>query len=106
MQTVGPRSKAYYDAVPPKIYTGLQKRSPSEENNTSFSLKPFIIEAKQTSENEKTKRSSEGDNKKRSTNNQTPRKKRKSVSNSEPKKIVTQRQSEVLSPNKLLAANI
>ena len=32
VQTIGPRSKAYYESVPPKVDTGLVKRSESEEH--------------------------------------------------------------------------
>ena len=59
VQTIGPRSKAYYESVPPKVDTGLVKRSESEEhqNQQSFSIKTCTIEAsKQINENERPKR--------------------------------------------------
>lgn len=73
-QTNGPRSKAYYESIPAKIDTGIMKRAPSEENNASFALKPYVIDSsKWSSDAEKNKRAN------------TPTKKRKSFSTSTPK---------------------
>ena len=44
-QTVGPRSKAYYESIPPKIDTGLNRRSDSEDSIPYIGNKPFVLES-------------------------------------------------------------
>jgi len=43
-QTVGPRSKAYYESVPPKVDTGLNRRSDSEDSLPMINNKPYVLE--------------------------------------------------------------
>lgn len=61
MQTVGPRSKAYYESIPARIDTGLNRRSDSEDsliltNKASYVLEPVRLQKSQEKEDKAEKR--------------------------------------------------